>query len=149
MISTRKDRREHQPLVRKLRCHCAVFASDLLSACVTLSKHSLLHSLSSWHHSSRKCSGFLLAKELDYFAKVVDSPTRPVCGILGGAKVADKIQLIMNLLDKAGNSARAARGWKQSANVVEASEPFVPLCNAHHLSEFALILSNTRFRWTS
>ena len=33
-------------------------------------------------------------------AQVVDSPTRPVCGILGGAKVADKIQLIMNLLDK-------------------------------------------------
>ncbi|CAE7213550.1 pgk-1 [Symbiodinium sp. CCMP2456] len=31
---------------------------------------------------------------------VVDAPTRPVCGILGGAKVADKIQLIMNLLDK-------------------------------------------------
>ena len=30
----------------------------------------------------------------------MDSPTRPVCGILGGAKVADKIQLIMNLLDK-------------------------------------------------
>jgi len=47
-----------------------------------------------------KCSGFLMAKELDYFAKVVDSPTKPVCGILGGAKVADKIQLIMNLLDK-------------------------------------------------
>jgi phosphoglycerate kinase len=47
-----------------------------------------------------KCSGFLLAKELDYFAKVVDSPTKPVCGILGGAKVADKIQLILNLLDK-------------------------------------------------
>mmetsp|Transcript_1977 Transcript_1977/g.3756 ORF Transcript_1977/g.3756 Transcript_1977/m.3756 type:complete len:99 (-) Transcript_1977:52-348(-) len=47
-----------------------------------------------------KCSGFLLAKELDYFANVVDSPTKPVCGILGGAKVADKSQLIMNLLDK-------------------------------------------------
>jgi len=47
-----------------------------------------------------KCSGFLMAKELDYFSKVIDSPTKPVCGILGGAKVADKIQLIMNLLDK-------------------------------------------------
>ena len=34
--------------------------------------------------------------------QVVDAPTRPVCGILGGAKVADKIQLIMNLLDKVG-----------------------------------------------
>jgi hypothetical protein len=47
-----------------------------------------------------KCSGFLLATELAYFAKVVDNPAKPVCGILGGAKVADKIQLIMNLLDK-------------------------------------------------
>ncbi|CAE8666039.1 unnamed protein product, partial [Polarella glacialis] len=47
-----------------------------------------------------KCGGFLLAKELDYFAKIIDTPTKPVCAILGGAKVADKIQLIMNLLDK-------------------------------------------------
>mmetsp|Transcript_108581 Transcript_108581/g.210189 ORF Transcript_108581/g.210189 Transcript_108581/m.210189 type:complete len:101 (+) Transcript_108581:50-352(+) len=47
-----------------------------------------------------KCAGFLLAKELHYFANVVDSPTKPVCGILGGAKVADNSQLIMNLLDK-------------------------------------------------
>jgi len=47
-----------------------------------------------------KCSGFLLVKELEYFAKVVDSPTKPVSGILGGANVADKIQLTMNLLDK-------------------------------------------------
>jgi phosphoglycerate kinase len=47
-----------------------------------------------------KCSGFLMAKELAYFAKVIDAPAKPVCGILGGAKVADKIQLIMSLLDK-------------------------------------------------
>jgi len=47
-----------------------------------------------------KCSGFLLAKELDAFAKVLDKPNKPVTGILGGAKVSDKIQLIMNLLDK-------------------------------------------------
>merc|ERR1712176_591106 len=47
-----------------------------------------------------KCSGFLVKKELDAFAKVLDSPARPVLAILGGAKVSDKIQLIMNLLDK-------------------------------------------------
>jgi len=47
-----------------------------------------------------KCSGFLLAKELDAFAKVLDKPATPVCGILGGAKVSDKIQLILNLLEK-------------------------------------------------
>jgi len=47
-----------------------------------------------------KCSGFLMSKELDAFAKVLDTPSKPVLAILGGAKVSDKIQLIMNMLDK-------------------------------------------------
>merc|ERR1711959_73645 len=47
-----------------------------------------------------KCSGFLVAKELEAFGKVLDSPSRPLLAILGGAKVSDKIQLIKNLLDK-------------------------------------------------
>jgi len=47
-----------------------------------------------------KCSGGLMSKELDAFAKVLDEPARPVLAILGGAKVSDKIQLIMNMLNK-------------------------------------------------
>ncbi|KAF2885450.1 hypothetical protein ILUMI_20730 [Ignelater luminosus] len=47
-----------------------------------------------------RASGFLLKKELQYFAKALDNPDRPFLAILGGAKVADKIQLIENLLDK-------------------------------------------------
>jgi len=47
-----------------------------------------------------RCAGFLMAKELDAFEKVLDTPSKPVLAILGGAKVSDKIQLIMNMLDK-------------------------------------------------
>nr|XP_004649782.2 phosphoglycerate kinase 2 [Jaculus jaculus] len=47
-----------------------------------------------------KASGFLMKKELDYFAKALEHPERPFLAILGGAKVADKIQLIKNMLDK-------------------------------------------------
>jgi len=47
-----------------------------------------------------KCAGDLMGKELSAFAKVLDSPATPVLAILGGAKVSDKIQLIMNMLDK-------------------------------------------------
>merc|ERR1712124_223225 len=47
-----------------------------------------------------KCSGGLMSKELDAFAKVLETPAKPVLAILGGAKVSDKIQLIMNMLDK-------------------------------------------------
>jgi phosphoglycerate kinase len=47
-----------------------------------------------------KASGFLVKKELEYFAKVLESPKRPFVAILGGAKISDKIQLIDNLLGK-------------------------------------------------
>jgi phosphoglycerate kinase len=48
----------------------------------------------------QKASGFLLKKELQYFAKALDNPDRPFLAILGGAKVKDKIQLINNMLDQ-------------------------------------------------
>ena len=48
-----------------------------------------------------KAAGFLMEAELKAFAKVIDHPERPLLAILGGAKIADKIPLINNLLDKA------------------------------------------------
>ncbi|CAB0006411.1 unnamed protein product [Nesidiocoris tenuis] len=53
----------------------------------------------------QRASGFLLKKELQYFAKALDNPQKPFLAILGGAKVADKIQLIDNLLDKVSEMA--------------------------------------------
>jgi len=47
-----------------------------------------------------RVAGFLLQTELESFSKALDAPERPFLAILGGAKVADKIQLIENLLDK-------------------------------------------------
>ncbi|VDM54273.1 unnamed protein product, partial [Angiostrongylus costaricensis] len=48
---------------------------------------------------TRAC-GFLMKNELVYFGKALCDPARPFLAILGGAKVADKIQLIKNMLDK-------------------------------------------------
>lgn len=48
----------------------------------------------------QRAAGFLMKKELEYFAKVLESPERPFLAILGGAKVSDKIKLIDNMLDK-------------------------------------------------
>eukprot|EP00047_Mylnosiga_fluctuans_P002644 m.225316 g.225316 ORF g.225316 m.225316 type:complete len:436 (-) comp11249_c0_seq1:49-1356(-) len=47
-----------------------------------------------------RAAGLLMKKELDYFNKALESPERPFLAILGGAKVADKITLIGNMLDK-------------------------------------------------
>lgn len=48
-----------------------------------------------------KVAGFLMQKELEAFAAVLDNPKRPLLAILGGAKIADKIPLIRNLIDTA------------------------------------------------
>ncbi len=44
-------------------------------------------------------AGFLVAKEMEFFGKVLTNPDRPLLAILGGAKVADKITVIDNLLN--------------------------------------------------
>ena len=49
----------------------------------------------------QKAAGFLMEAELKAFAAVLDHPQRPLLAILGGAKIADKIPLINNLLAKA------------------------------------------------
>lgn len=46
-------------------------------------------------------SGYLIAKELKYLGEAIDDPKRPFVCILGGAKVADKLSVIENLLSKA------------------------------------------------
>lgn len=48
-----------------------------------------------------KAAGFLMEAELNAFGKVLDNPDRPLLAILGGAKIADKIPLITNLIEKA------------------------------------------------
>ena len=44
--------------------------------------------------------GYLMEKEIEYLGNAVNNPVRPFAAILGGAKVADKLNVINNLLEK-------------------------------------------------
>ena len=44
--------------------------------------------------------GYLMQKEIDFLGNAVNNPVRPFVAILGGAKVADKLNVIANLLEK-------------------------------------------------
>ena len=44
--------------------------------------------------------GYLMQKEIDFLGNAVETPVRPFVAILGGAKVADKLNVISNLLEK-------------------------------------------------
>jgi phosphoglycerate kinase len=51
-------------------------------------------------HFPKAAAGFLMEKELHYLDMALSSPPRPFTGLLGGAKVSDKIEVVNNLLDK-------------------------------------------------
>ena len=52
------------------------------------------------HFGQNAAAGFLMEKELRYLGMALGDPERPFVGILGGAKVSDKIDVIENLLKK-------------------------------------------------
>ena len=49
---------------------------------------------------SEAAVGHLMQKEIDFLGNAVNNPVRPFVAILGGAKVADKLNVISNLLEK-------------------------------------------------
>ncbi len=51
----------------------------------------------------KSAAGFLVEKELKIMGKALENPDKPFIGILGGAKISDKIKVIENLLSKVDN----------------------------------------------
>ena len=52
------------------------------------------------NHIKDTAVGYLMSKEIDFLGNAVNNPVRPFVAILGGAKVADKLSVIENLLTK-------------------------------------------------
>ncbi len=51
-------------------------------------------------HITETAVGYLMQKEINYLGNAVEQPERPFVAILGGAKVADKLNVISNLIEK-------------------------------------------------
>ena len=75
--------------------------------------------------------GYLMEKEINYLGNAVEQPVRPLVAILGGAKVADKLKVINNLLDKVdtliigGGMAYtflAAKGFEVGTSLLDAEK---------------------------
>lgn len=75
-----------------------IYVNDAFGSCHRA--HSSTAGAASFFKPEFRASGYLLAKELASFARVLENPARPFTAILGGAKVSDKIAVIENLLAK-------------------------------------------------
>lgn len=75
-----------------------------------------------------RAAGFLMQKEIEYYEKALVSPKKPLCVILGGAKVSSKIDALINLAAKAdkiiiggamANTFLAAQGLQMGRSLYE------------------------------
>ncbi|MCS6710599.1 phosphoglycerate kinase [Brachybacterium sp. EF45031] len=93
---TSKDEAERREFAQKLAAFGDAFVSDGFG--VVHRKQASVYDLAQLLPSA---AGSLVVNEVESLRKVTDEPERPFVVILGGAKIADKLGVIENLLDKA------------------------------------------------
>jgi phosphoglycerate kinase len=62
--------------------------------------HASVDGITKHFDSEHKAAGFLLQKEIEFFAVLLKRPVRPFAAIIGGSKVSGKLQAMINLLPK-------------------------------------------------
>jgi len=85
-------------LCEKLSQFCDVYVNDAFGTAHR--SHATTAGIVEYGFAKVAVSGFLIEKELKFLGNAVENPVRPFLGILGGAKIADKLNVIDNLLNK-------------------------------------------------
>ena len=75
-----------------------VYINDAFGACHR--KHASIHAVTDYFDAEHKAAGFLLTREVGFFSKVLENPTRPFVAVVGGSKVSGKLQALNKLIDK-------------------------------------------------
>lgn len=87
-----------EELCKKLAAFCDIYVNDAFGTAHR--SHATTAAIVEYGYVKTAVCGFLIEKELSVMANALENPVRPFVAILGGAKVADKLKVIDNLLDK-------------------------------------------------
>ena len=83
---------------KKLASYCDIYVNDAFGTAHR--SHASTAAIVEQGFVKTAVCGFLIQKELEVMADSLDHPVRPFVAVLGGAKVADKLNVISNLLNK-------------------------------------------------
>ena len=75
-----------------------IYINDAFGACHR--KHASIYAITKFYDREHKGAGFLLAKEVNFFGKVLENPTRPFVAVVGGSKVSGKLEALNKLIEK-------------------------------------------------
>ena len=92
------ETKDDDKLSKKLADMVDIYINDAFG--VSHRAHSSVHGITKYFDDAHKSAGFLLDREIQYFGKLINSPTRPFAAIVGGSKVSGKLEALTNLLPK-------------------------------------------------
>jgi len=87
-----------EAFAKELASLADIYINDAFGACHR--KHASIHAIAKEFDGLHKAAGFLMAKEVNFFGKVLEEPIRPFIAVVGGSKVSGKLQALTNLLNK-------------------------------------------------
>ena len=92
------EEKRDEALCKKLAEYCDIYVNDAFGTAHR--SHATTAAIAEYGYAKTAVCGFLIEKELSVMADALENPVRPFVAILGGAKVADKLKVINNLLEK-------------------------------------------------
>lgn len=92
------ETKNDEELSKKLASMADVYINDAFG--VSHRAHSSVEGITKYFDKDSKAAGFLLAKEINFFHKIIHSPKRPFVALIGGSKVSGKLQALYNLVSK-------------------------------------------------
>ncbi len=92
------EEKRNEELCKKLSTYCDVYVNDAFGTAHR--SHATTAAIAEYGFVKEAVCGFLIEKELSVMADSLENPVRPFVAVLGGAKVADKLKVISNLLEK-------------------------------------------------
>jgi len=75
-----------------------IYINDAFGACHRA--HASIDAIARHFDTEHKAAGFLLSKEVNFFAKTLEDPMRPFIAVVGGSKVSGKLEALRNLIEK-------------------------------------------------
>ncbi len=92
------ETKNDEEFAKKLASFADIYINDAFGACHR--KHASIYALPKLFDKKHKAAGFLLTKEINFFHKIIQKPTRPFVAVVGGSKVSGKLQAMLNLVEK-------------------------------------------------
>ena len=92
------ETKNDEVFAKQLADFADIYINDAFGACHR--KHASIYAITKFFDAEHKAAGFLMAKEVNFFSKVLQNPVRPFVAVVGGSKVSGKLQALTNLITK-------------------------------------------------